>query len=119
MTKLQSAEEFSIELYNKIEMKEVVTAVKAHDKAVAQVCADAYMASVFQRDYTIMDNKAAILHAIDPPEDTRERLGRVLWDKRAIAPWDRASDELKERYCNEAQAVLTEQRKIEEERDGG
>ena len=58
-------------------------------------------------------------HEMPKGENPRERLGRALWKARGPVSWDCAADDVKDLYCNQAQAVLDEQRKIQEEGDDG
>ena len=61
----------------------------------------------------------AILAVAKPPEDPRERLGRVACEANNGCYWRDTPDKLREAWCIRAAAVLEEQRKMEEEvKDG-
>ena len=97
---------------------------EARDDAVAQVCADAARAVLAQ--YALKDAwgisqamETAILHAINPPETERERLGRVLWE--ATCPGGEMGDLTpmeRNIFCDHAAAVQDELRKIDKEASG-
>ena len=129
MTKLQSAEELWLPRgstgFSSKAPQWFTDLIEARDRAVTQVCADAAYQAGLERVQQGKERPGvcawmtdAILHAIDPPEDTRERLGRAAY--RADAwniPWEEAADKVKENYMKITQAVLAEQQLIEEERD--
>ena len=118
MNKLQSANDFVADVMGLECHHHKVKAVEARDKAVAQVCADAYLAWRERGGGPIQDGAAAILHAIDPPEDIRERLGRVIHKYSGSWLWEALGQAKKEEYCKVAEDVLAEKAKIKEEQDG-
>ena len=81
----------------------------AHGEAIAELVEDSF------------PNKRllAAIHAVaKPPEDMRARLGRAMRhaDKhRGILDWHVVDDDVREHYCNMADAVLAEQAKISKE----
>lgn len=125
MTKLQSARDAADEYYRDRSPKRLVDVIEARDKAVAQVCADvAYREGRAQLKQgcdavsLVLFMRDAILHVIDPPASERERLGRAIYSQLiGGCKWEKLPSDSRDRFCDQAQAVLAEQQKIQEEQD--
>ncbi len=89
-------------------------AIAVRDDEVRQVCADA--ADEWSRsDACSPILREAILNA-GKTDDSRERLGRALWNAQyPNGSWRHVPEMVKEQFRSRAVAVLDEQRKIEEE----
>ena len=92
--------------------------LKADREAVVKACAGVADAWVHSANTKSCDLYAAILAVAKPPEDPRERLGRVACEANNGCYWRDTPDKLREAWCIRAAAVLEEQRKIEEDGDG-
>ncbi len=94
-------------------------ALQADREAVAEACVDAFTRCGGDDFVGAHAVRAAILAVAKPPEDPRERLGRVACEANNGCYWRDTPDKLREAWCIRAAAVLEEQRKMEEEvKDG-
>ena len=129
MSKLRSAPELWSEIEGYLTIGatgNVICLLNAHTAEVAQVCADAAERHLQNRGFlpsTCMECVDAIFHVIDLPETKRERLARVIWkawvsqrpNPNAWSQWDRVCGDQRRDTLAQADAVLAEQRKIDEE----
>ena len=110
--------------------EKTAAALQADREAVAEACVDAFTRCGGDDFVGAHAVRAAILAVAKPPEDPRERLGRAV--REAWVKWHDEKPHPKESWCitweflDEANkemdrqigdAVLAEQRKIEEEED--
>lgn len=121
MSKLRSAEEFEKSMYG-LSVRQKCDAFKARDAEVAQVCAGDASRKCLEVTGYRLDGRIyrAILHAIDPPEDPRERLGRTLYeaDRMPVTPWSELHPSTRAVLCNRAAVVAVEKAKIDKEASG-
>ena len=102
-----------------MEHRQRVEMLQADREATVKACAEAF--ATYIRD--IIGGKPsqraidAILAVAKPPESTRERLARVMWERRPYRgySWADATQELRDSWMEDIDAVQAELAKIRKE----
>ena len=104
---------------------ETVGIIQADREEVVEACVEAgvdrmcYLLSLSKNDPYMVSLHDTILAVAKPVESRRERLGRVLFESNPYnGYWERMDDNIKKEFCDRAEAVVAELRRIEEEDDG-
>ena len=117
-SKLRPVEEVAQGLYGRSHDERIERA-QADREATVEACAEAF--ATYIRD--IIGGKPsqraidAILAIAKPPESTRERLARVMWERRPYRgySWADATQELRDSWMEDIDAVQAELAKIRKE----
>ena len=120
--KLQSAEEvwrefcaLSEDVERRASLREImIPLIEADREALGEVIIEALKGVVFGGGNKVA---AAVRTIAKPPESTRERLARVMWERRPYRgySWADATQELRDSWMEDIDAVQAELAKIRKE----